>query len=211
GGLGLATAAAHAAQVPTTWCGGTSPSQTDRKPNLLAGNQIDVIYAHASDSPDRFAQFASPIASDVASIDAWWRKQDPTRTPRFDLFPFAGCAATFGKLDLADDTLPQASTSYFSLAPRANRIIGDLVGRPFSAGDSTRKYLIYYDGAVSDVDVCGEGGGLADLYSSGPSWSIVFVQSCGLNVGDGNDAANVAAHELLHSLGAVPAGAPHEC
>jgi len=136
---------------------------------------------------------------------------DPARTPRFDLFPFAGCTSTYGKLDLADDTLPQASTSYFSLATRANRIIGDLVGRPFSAGGSTRKYIIYYDGPVSDVDVCGEGGGLPDLYSNGPSWSMVFVQSCALNVGDGNHAAHVAAHELLHSLGGVPAGAPHEC
>src|SRR5205807_742720 len=72
-------AAAHAAGVATTWCGGANLAQTDRKPDLLSGNQIDVIYAHAADAPDHFAQLASPIATDVAAVDAWWRKQDPTR------------------------------------------------------------------------------------------------------------------------------------
>ena len=105
-------AAAHAAGVATTWCGGANLAQTDRKPDLLSGNQIDVIY---------------------------------------------------------------------------------------------------YDGPISDPNTCGQGGGYSNLYSSGPSWAVIYMQACGLNVGDANHAAHVVTHELLHSLGAVGPGAPHDC
>jgi len=203
--------AAHAAAVPTTWCGGASLAQTDRKPDLLVGNQINIIYAHPLDAPDHFAQLASPIATDIATIDAWWRKQDPTRTPRFDLFAFPGCGSTYGKLDLADMTLPQPSSFYFTLDSRFNRILDNLNGPPFNVNDTTRKYIIYYDAPVSDTNTCGQGGGYSSLYSSGPSWAIIYMQTCGLNVGDANHAAHVVTHELIHSLGAVGPGAPHEC
>src|SRR5439155_1484187 len=44
-----------------------------------------------------------------------------------------------------------------------------------------------------------------------PSWAVIYMQACGLNVGDANHAAHVVTHELLHSLGAVGPGAPHDC
>src|SRR5207248_1349474 len=163
-------AAAHAAGVATTWCGGANLAQTDRKPDLLSGNQIDVIYAHAADAPDHFAQLASPIATDVAAVDAWWRKQDPTRTPRFDLFSFPGCTSTYGDLDIADMALPQGSGFYFALDARFDRILNTLNGPPFNVNDASRKYVIYYDGPISDPNTCGQGGGYSNLYSSGPSW-----------------------------------------
>jgi len=209
---GFGSSAAHAAPVPTTWCGGASIAQTDRKPDLVVGNQVNVIYARPNDVPDHFGQLASPIATDVATIDAWWRKQDPTRTPRFDLFGFPGCGSTYGDLDLADMTLPQPSSYYYSLDTRFNRILNDLDGPPYNVNDPTRKYIIYYDAPVSDTVVCGQGGGYSNLYTSGPSWAVIYLQStCNLNVGDGNHAAHVVTHELIHSLGAVGPGAPHEC
>jgi hypothetical protein len=45
---------------------------------------VHVVYAFPADGADRFATAASQIATDVAAIDAWWRREDPTRTPRFD-------------------------------------------------------------------------------------------------------------------------------
>ncbi len=207
---GAFTLSARAA-VPVTWCGGSSVANTDRKPDLLAGNEVNVIYAHPSDASDRLGQFASSITTDIAAIDAWWRKQDSTRTPRFDLFAFPGCASTYGKLDLADMTLPQPTSYYYSLGTRFDRILNDLGGPPFYVNDPTRKYVIYYDASVSDPNVCGQGGGYSDLYSRGPSWAVIYTQSCGLVFGDGNHGAHVVAHELIHSLGAVTAGAPHDC
>ncbi len=208
---GFAPGAAHAAPVPTTWCGGSNVSQTDRKPDLIYGDQVDVIYAHPTGSPDNFPQFSSRIASDIASLDAWWRKQDQTRTPRFDLYPFPTCASKYGELDLEDVTLPQDQSFYLSLDSRFDRLVTQLEGAPYNVNDRTKKYLIYYDAPVSFTNVCGQGGGFSNLFSTGPSWAIIYVQACGLNIGDGNQAAHVITHELLHSLGAVPQGAPHEC
>ena len=104
--------AAPAAATPTTWCGGTSAVQVDRKPDLLAGRLVDVVYAHPADGANRFASMVTPIVSDVAAIDAWWRRLDPGRTLRFDLFPFAGCTSTIGALDVADVTLPQPAETF---------------------------------------------------------------------------------------------------
>ena len=37
----------------------------------------------------------------ASRIDAWWRRQDPTRTSRFDLASFLFCGSTFGTLDIS--------------------------------------------------------------------------------------------------------------
>lgn len=55
---------------------------------------------------------------------------------------------------------------------------------------------------MSGTGTCGEGAG---------EYALVYVQSCSTNVGDGGSGAAVAAHELLHSLGAVQSAAKHEC
>ncbi|MBM2824026.1 MAG: serine protease, subtilase family, partial [Thermoleophilia bacterium] len=67
---------------------------------------------------------------------------------------------------------------------------------------SFTKYLVYYDGSVSDGNVCGQGG--SD--PSGFGLAVVYYQSC-----VGVSTAAVGAHEVLHALGAVPGGAPNEC
>jgi len=170
----------------------------DRKPDLLAGPQISVLYAHPVDAPDRFAELASPIASDIAAVEAWWRRQDPTRAPRFDLYPFPGCAPGPSVLDLLDVTLPQPA-SFYSLVPAAFSNIA--AGLPSDPG---RRYLVYWDAPVSDPKTCGQG-------SSDDGFAVVYLDSCRSSVGDGGLAAAVAAHELLHALGAVPAGARHAC
>ena len=59
------------------------PSPTDR-PDIVGGDQIHVIYVDAGDSPDRFSTVASAITTDLNAINTWWKRQDPTRAPRFD-------------------------------------------------------------------------------------------------------------------------------
>src|SRR5205814_5403936 len=103
--------AAHAAVAPVTWCGGAA-SASDR-PDVAGGDQIHVVYAVPADGPDRFAQLASPIATDIRAIGDWWRTQDPTREPRFDLAGFA-CSGP-GSLDISDVKLPHP-TSYYNQA-----------------------------------------------------------------------------------------------
>ena len=71
-------------------------------------------------------------------------------------------------------------------------------------GDQYKKYLVYYDGPSVEDGVCGTGGGTFD---SGPSFAFVWLAGCGSDYP--TDA--IAAHELLHALGALPAGAPNAC
>ena len=183
-------APAHA----STFCG-TSAS-ADRAPNVVAGYPVHVGYAVPSDGADRFGQFASQIQTDAEAIDGWWRGQDPTRAPRFDLFPFS-CGS---QLDL---TTVRLSRTGAQLA-NPNTAFDAIVSATQSARLLTtfEKLLVYYDGPVSDLDACGIGGG----DPNGAGAAVVLLASC-----PKEPTSTTAAHELLHSFGAVPQGAPHNC
>lgn len=197
-----------AAVAPLRWCG-TDVAQTDRLRDRVGGPQIHVIYAIPADGQNRFAELASPLATDVATIDAWWRREDPTRAPRFDLFDFPGCDSRMGLLDLSSVRLPGSTARYASLQGRFEGVIGDLAGPPFGFAALDKKYLVFYDGLVADNAVCGIGAGRA---TRGPGYAFVYLRSrCAPTVGDGRGAASVAAHELIHALGAVSDLAPHAC
>ena len=193
--------------MPTTWCGLSGPqSPVDRKPDLSAGNQITVIYAHPSDSPDQIATYANAIATDAASADAWWRGQDPNRTLRYDLFAFPNCSG-MARLDIADVALPHTGSFYGPLGTRYVSIESDLNGAPFSFDDAAKNYLVYFDGPVESNTTCGQGGG---DYVHGDNYAIVYLHACSQTT---NDAfrAHAAVHELIHAMGAVAPGAPNEC
>jgi hypothetical protein len=206
--VGLARPA-DAAVAPLTWCGADEVS-ANRVPNLQvsSSHQIRVVYAIPSDGADNFAQDASAIATDIASIDEWWRGQDPTRTPRFDLYPFPGCTTTFGDLDLGfvRTTSPGATylgTSNVNIAQLANQI-----------GVSTSqavKTLVYYNGPVVDPYICGTSF-TWPMLGDGLGMSFLFLQAnCFSDLGQGGALARVALHELIHNLGAVPDAAPNDC
>src|SRR5919109_5451566 len=84
------------------WCGAGQPAAVDRKPDaeLSSPRQVHVTYVVPSDAADQIASSGSKIATDVAAMDAWWRGQDASRTIRFDLHAFSGCATKYGALDL---------------------------------------------------------------------------------------------------------------
>ena len=210
--------------TPVTWCGGV-PSATDR-PDTVGGDEVHVIYATPSDSPDRFTQVASAIATDIGAIDAWWRTQDPTRAPRWDLAAFVSCRG-FGALDISDVKLPHDTAYYNQTAtPRLTLIRDDLVAEGFA--DPTKKYLVYYDQAQPSIDAdCGssfvsaQGGGAAgyagvfiapNLESTVPGRGCGSIEANGIR---GGYLAVVAVHELVHDLGALDTtsspGPPHKC
>jgi len=182
------------------WCG-NAQSPTDR-PDVVTGPQIHAIVALPIDAPDTFAADATRIADDVASIDAWWTAQDPTRVPRFDLadFPAGRC------LDLSFVRLPGPSASYsVTSSSAASATFAAVVNQLEALGfvDIWKKYLVYLGGFGAPTDnVCGTGSGDFDR---GESFATVWVRACGVPT----DA--VGAHELLHALGALPEGAPNVC
>lgn len=167
-----------------------------QEPNAVAGNPVHWVYAIPSDGQDRLSSIASVMQTDAEAIDAWWRTQDMIRLPRNDLTQFS-CGL---QLDVTTVRLPQSSSV---LAPLNGRFAA--VFDALNAADlrsQFTKYLVYYDGPASDDNVCGQGG--SD--PSGFGFAVVYYQSCA-----GVSTAAVGAHEVLHTLGAVPRGAPNEC
>jgi len=190
-GLALPGGSARAA---ATWCG--TASESDRSPNVVAGHPVHWVYAIPSDGQDQLSTIASVMQTDAEQIDVWWRGQDTTRAPRNDLTQFA-CGQ---QLDI---TTVRLALSASQLAPLSGRFAA-MFNALGAAGlrSSFTKYLVYYDAPVDDDDICGQGG--SD--SSGFGLAVVYPQSCA-----GVSTADVGAHELLHTLGAVPPGAPNHC
>ena len=186
-------AARTPARTAATWCG--TPTQADLAPNALAGNPVHWVYAIPSDGPDRFSSYGSQMQTDAESIDAWWRSQDPLRAPRNDLAPFS-CGS---QLDLTLFRLTHSSVELSSVEARWSAITSSLMMRGFASRHT--KYMVYYDGPV-EPDICGQGGS----NSSGLGYAVVYVQAC-----PGVPWDTTAAHELLHTLGAVSSSAPHNC
>jgi hypothetical protein len=207
----------RAAPQPSAWCG--DETSVDR-PDVVAGDQIHVVYAFPADAPDNFARWATPIARDLAADDEWWQGQDPTRTLRFDLASFPGCTTEFGQLDISSFRLPGTTADYRGLDPSdlLNRLSRDLAG---SYQNAFKKYLVYFDGPSDSADVCGISvTGPTGRGSAGAS-SLVLLQpeSGGCTVAGGFGAtgggwtAHTAVHEIIHSLNApfTPGTAPHAC
>lgn len=182
------------ARAGATWCG--TSSQVDLTPNTLAGFPVHWIYVVPSDGQDRLSTFANAMQRDAEAIDSWWRTQDTTRVPRSDLTQFS-CGT---QLDVSSLRMTQSSSELTALEGRFETVFDALTAADF--GSRFTKYIVYFDGPVSEENVCGQGG--SD--PSGLGLAVVYAQAC-----SGVSFAAVAAHELLHTLGAVPFGSPHEC
>jgi hypothetical protein len=182
------------ASPAATWCG--TPSQADLRPNALAGFPVHWIYAVPADGADGFATLANTMQTDAEAIDAWWRREDPSRTPRNDIAPLS-CGQ---QLDLTTLRMQLTGAQLAGPDGRFGSIFDALVAANFDSPFT--KYVVYYDGPSTDEDICGQGG--SD--SSGLGVAVIYVQAC-----PGVSTAAVIAHELLHTFGAVPNGAPHNC
>jgi hypothetical protein len=165
-------------------------------PNGVAGNPVHWIYLIPSDGSDNLGGVANTMQSDAEQIDGWWRGQDPTRTPRNDVTAFS-CGS---QLDVSTIRSTRSSAQLTPTSGRFAAIVDAVQAAGFTA--SLTKYLVYYDGPVDDDNICGQGGS----NGSGFGVAIVFFRSC-----QGISTAAVAAHEFLHTIGAVPSSAPHDC
>jgi hypothetical protein len=176
------------------WCG--SGEQATNRPDIVTGRPVHAVVVAPADGADTFQTSAGQIADDVASLSAWWTGQDPTRVPRFDLATFGGATC----LDISFLRLKEPASAFTDASTAFNTIVGEIEGA--GLGDAYRKVLAYYDGPSVETDVCGVGGGSF----TGPGVAIVMPAGC-----PGVPTDTVAAHEMLHSFGALPAGAPHAC
>ena len=201
------------ARAAVDWCGVSQPTTLDRKPDgdLSSLRNVHVTYAVPADATSRFATLASAIATDTAAIDAWWRREDPSRAPRYDLFAFPGCTSKFGSLDIGFVRLPQNGIEYTGDSG-ADSLLSDL---PAIESLTSQKHVVYYDGPVPFGDqVCGTAFVPRSATTQGGFSGIAFVwlaSLCGGDVGAGRLNAAVAVHELIHGLGSLQGTSPNEC
>lgn len=192
--LALAAAAAAISSgeaLAAPWCG--TVSDADR-PAAVAGYPIRVLYAIAADGEDRSAAVAPTINSDIAEIDGWWRREDSSRTPRFDTTAFP-CGL---QPDIVRIRVPRSAGELADAVLAWTAIRDVLLSAPLA--DRT-KYVVYYDGPTGG-SICGSGGG----NPNGFGLAVVYVRAC-----PDYGLAATAAHELLHAMGAVPRQGPGTC
>lgn len=160
--------------------------------NGVSGPRVQVIYARASDKPDGYAQNSASIRIWAAEMDAMFlgSAQETGGAVRVRFVTDSACATVVANVVLpanGDDNIDQS--------------IRALVLQGYNRAD--RKYLMFVDANV----YCGiaqvgfdDSPGAANQHNIGPMYARVDA---------GCWSGRVAAHELMHTLGAVQDSAPH--
>lgn len=195
-GPGLTGEARAATGATTAWCGTVSPQD---RPQALGGYPVHVVYAYPADGIDRSASLAAQLSATVEEIDGWWRREDASRSPRFDLYADS-CGL---QLDLTVLRVGAAKVTNTDAGNLFDLVAGDARGLP---GATRTKYLVFYDGATGtgEYQTCGVGASS----SFGFGVAVVFLGSC-----IGVSIASTSAHELLHAFGSSDplASSGHTC
>ena len=157
-----------------------------------SGNRTQVIYARASDRPDRFAQYLTSIQQWASDADAIFQSSaaETGGSRRIRFVHDAGCAPTVLSVVLS----PQGDDTFGGTA-------SELWYQGYNRTD--RKYMVFVDANV----YCGIGSieyddqpGAANRSNVGPHYARVDA-GCWSGV--------IAAHELMHMLGGVQITAPN--
>jgi hypothetical protein len=171
--------------------------------NGTSGKRVQVLYVHATDVPDNYQASRENVGKGAADVDRIFHESSAetqgVRAVRF--VHDSSC-----NLSILDVALAPADLVSGNLTLTENA----LAALGFNAAN--RKYLIFVDyAAVAANDVnCGIGDlfkwddqpGPANASNSGPNYARV-----GPDCWNGTNSA--AAHELMHTLGAVQNSAPN--
>ncbi|RZQ60976.1 ricin-type beta-trefoil lectin domain protein [Amycolatopsis suaedae] len=158
----------------------------------VSGRRVQAIYVRGDQQPDRHGQLREQFQSYADQIDqAFVEAAARTGGVRHVRFVHdSACRAVIGNV-----VIPQSSMTDW-------RTITDaLKARGYDRSD--RKYLFWYENSGCGL-AYGNGGddrpGADNPYNAGPHYAAL---------GTGCWSWQASAHELLHTLGAVRASAPH--
>ena len=180
------------------------------------GPQFKLIYAYASDQPDRFAALQDKLQASVSLLTRYMAGQSGgAKTVRFDLG--TSCGPEY--VDIQTVALPNPQSYYIvSGAPNFTRLDADVRGVVGQDPSSRRNLLVYADALRGTDGVSGSGQrytipGVADVpdasnpHNAGNLVSVAWG-TASLPTGAYVQPATLM-HELSHNLGAVQASAPH--
>jgi hypothetical protein len=203
--------------LPETFCGieRTDDNTADAAPSPT-DQQFKLIYAYASDQPDRFDALKNKLQASVSLLTRYLAGQSGgAKTIRFDLG--TNCGPQY--VDIQVVPLPSPQSYYVvSGVPQFNRLNDDVRAAANLPPGSRRNLLVYAD-ALRGTDGVGGTGmryttpGVADVpdasnpHNNGDLLSVVWGPT---TVPAGSYATPATLmHELSHNLGAVQASAPH--
>jgi hypothetical protein len=204
------TSAALPEYLPTTWCGTrrtTDDGGDAAFPSTAA--QIKVVYAYASDQPDRSAAWTDSLQADVSNIEQFLALQSGGRRAlRFDMG--TNCGPQY--VDVQVVALPQPRSYYLDDFDNvANDVHAALASAP-----GPRNVFVLADG-MSSAGVYGIGevypnadqSGASNIHNFGGLTGIMFVTP-GTAANASGWQPTVMLHEITHNLGGVQSTAPHE-
>jgi hypothetical protein len=199
--------------LPTTWCG-VRRTDDDAVDAVFPGSaaQIKVVYAYASDQPDRSAAWTDSLQADVSRIEQFLALQSGGRRAlRFDMG--TNCGADY--VDVQVVALPQTRSYYLDDFDR----ISDDVNAALAPAGGARNAFILADG-MSSNGVYGIGevyddpshgsdvAGPTNIHNAGGLTGIMFVTTSTTANASGWQPT-VMLHEMTHNLGGVQLSAPN--
>jgi hypothetical protein len=203
--------------LPEAWCG-TETTTDDTVDQLSSdtGPHFKLLYAYASDQPDRFVALADKLQASVSLLTRYMAGQSGgAKTVRFDLG--TSCGPQY--VDIQTVALPQPQ-SYYVVAgvPNFTRLNDDVRAAVALPPGSRRNLLVYADALRGTDGVSGSAQryttlGVADAPGAGNphnAGGLLAVAWGRTTIPSGTYAEPATLmHELSHNLGAVQGSAPH--
>jgi len=204
--------------LPTTWCGAERTTDDLAHAASLSDEPVyKVVYAYASDQPDRFSTWKNQLQANVSIIGQFMSLQDgATKSPRFDM----GTSCGPNYVDIQTVALPGSRAYYLDNFVRITNDVGAALG----ATPAKRNVVILADQLTANGPTSLYGLGehyasdtasASNPHNGGDLYAALFPPvgyspptSSGQQFYPGFWPEGML-HEITHTLGAVNATAPH--
>ena len=180
-----------------------TPQKVPCAGNGTSGKRVQVMYVRASNAPDNYAASKAAVAAGAIDADRVFR-ESAAETSGMRRIRFVHDA--YCNLSILNVVLDPSALISGDLGPTSTAL------KALGYTSTDRKYLLFVDHAANLADDvnCGIGGlykwddqpGAANASNGGPGFARVGPNCW-------NVTNSVAAHELMHNLGAVQNSAPN--
>ncbi|HEX2084830.1 MAG TPA: hypothetical protein VHF89_04040 [Solirubrobacteraceae bacterium] len=206
------TALRRTHQLPETWCG--SPTTVDDTANAVYAQnaaQLKLVYAYASDQPNRFDQLDDRLQANVSLLSRYLAGQSGgEKTLRWDMG--TSCGPQYADIQVVQ--LPKTRAEYVpGGAPSFLAVAGDVEAIVEPQQDGPRNWVVYADGLYGTNGVAGAAWRIHDDDPAGAPHNAGRLESVTFGPqtlpSNGYAWPSVMLHEITHNLGAVQNAAPH--
>lgn len=202
---------------PTGPCRKSSTRSTTDRPDLHKGEQVHIVYVLAADMTDEGLDRNGVLQCSVLAWNQWFEEQSGGVSWQLDTFKQRRRNEPLVDITFIRSQQPSAELNSVSEVAEELKKAGLLPG-----DESGPKKFLAYVGSSSG-NLCGQAHypplqfGTAGLQESAKTAAVFLFsdEGCGARVfgepGSPSWSEAIAMHELIHTEGVVPLGAPHGC